>query len=264
MNCTHNQIETPSGAYANEKLSRYLMAITGDSKYGDSLERMLSNGILAATHPRDDGSAFYYSDYHPLAHKTYHPDKWPCCSGTYPQVIADYLVSAYFHDGDGIYVNLYAPTELTWGDVTLTQTTDYPNADRVTCRVRLRGGHKTFPIHFRIPAWSQSPTISVAGETTSAKPGEFATLRRTWKDGDAIELTLPMTYRTEPIDEQHREVVALLRGPVVYVATPQDLKIPRAALNEDPAKHPIRAGDVKFVPFHAIGDEAYTMYFAQT
>jgi DUF1680 family protein len=59
---THNHFETPCGAYAHFKLARYLMRISGDSVYGDSLERMLYNGILAAMPPRPDGSAFYYSD----------------------------------------------------------------------------------------------------------------------------------------------------------------------------------------------------------
>jgi uncharacterized protein len=260
---THNHFETPCGAYAHFKLARYLMRITGESSYGDSLERMLYNGILAAKPPRPDGSAFYYSDYHPHAQKHFHPEKWPCCSGTYPQVIADYLVSMYFHDGgDGLFVNLYAPSALKWNDVTLTQTTDYPDSDRIFFRLRLPEP-KSFAISFRIPAWAQNATFKVNGEDQHAAAGTFAKVTRTWRDGDTVELTLPMTHRTEAIDEQHEHLVALMRGPVLMVAVDQHVKIPRAAIPDDPTKS-VAAGEVKFVPFHRVRDETYTTYFTQT
>ena len=258
---THNHFETPCGAYAHFKLARYLMSITGESRYGDSLERMLYNGILAAQSPRPDGSTFYYSDYHAHARKSYHPDKWPCCSGTYPQVIADYLVSMCFRDdSDGIFVNLYAPSELKWNDLTLTQTTEYPRSDRISFRLGL-GGAKRFALNLRIPAWAQSASISVNREAAPApQPGRFARLDRTWRDGDAIELTLPMSDRTEPIDEQHPDIVALLRGPVLFVAVDGPLKVPRnAALGGS-----LAAGEVRFLPFHQVRDETYTTYFTQT
>ena len=259
---THNHFETPCGAYAHFKLARYLMRITGDSAYGDSLERMLYNGILASTPPRPEGSAFYYSDYHPHAQKRFHPEKWPCCSGTYPQVIADYLVSMYFHDDDDIYVNLFAPSELKWNDATLAQTTDYPDSDRISFRLRL-SEPKSFAISFRIPAWARNATLKVNGENQRASSGTFAKVTRTWRDGDTVELMLPMSNRTEPIDEQHEQLVALMRGPVLLVAVDQHLKIPRGAIPDDPAK-PVAAGEVKFIAFHRVRNETYTTYFTQT
>ena len=260
---THNHFETPCGAYAHFKLVRYLMRITGDSTYGDSLERMLYNGILAATPPKMDGSAFYYSDYHPHTQKHFHPEKWPCCAGTYPQVIADYLISAYFHDDtDGLYVNLYAPSEVTWNDVTLTQTTDYPDAERISFRLRL-AQPRPLSLRFRIPAWAESARLTCGGKDFPASPGTFALVGREFRDGDTIELTLPLRNRTEAIDEQHPQLVALLRGPLLLVAVDQHLKIPRASIPDDPTK-PLAAGEIKFMPFHRVRGETYTTYFTQS
>ena len=127
---THAHFETPCGSYAHLKLTRYLLRFTGEGRYGDSLERVLYNTILGIKDPKGDGHVFYYSDYHPTTQKTYHPDKWPCCSGTTPQVVADYVISTYFRAADGIYVNLFTPSEVSWkvqgAPVKLIQTNDLP------------------------------------------------------------------------------------------------------------------------------------------
>ena len=78
------------------------MRATRDSRYGDSMERVLYNCILGAKPIEQDGHGFYYSDYNNDGSKVYHPYKWHCCTGTFSQVTADYGISSYFHDGEGI------------------------------------------------------------------------------------------------------------------------------------------------------------------
>ena len=62
--------------------------------------------------------------------------------------------------------------------------------------------------------------LSVNGKRVSdpVDPGTFANVRRTWKDGDRIELELPMPLRLQAVDAQHPNLVALLRGPLVLFA----------------------------------------------
>ena len=107
---THRGFETPCGSYAHFKLTRYLLRVTRDGRYGDSMERVLYNTVLGAKRLQPDGHAFYYSDYNFSGKRTYFPDAWPCCSGTLPQVAADYRILAYFRDHDDVYVNLYLPS----------------------------------------------------------------------------------------------------------------------------------------------------------
>src|SRR5581483_6223611 len=128
---THRGFETPCGSYAHFKLTRYLLRVTGDGRYGDSMERVFYNTVLGAKPLHSDGRAFYYSDYHSPGAKSYFPDAWPCCSGTFPQVACDYRLLAYFRDDAGIFVNLYMPSTLRWttpegAQLTLEQTGDYP------------------------------------------------------------------------------------------------------------------------------------------
>ena len=111
---THRSFETPCGAYAHFKLTRYLLRVTRDARYGDSMERVMYNTVLGAKPLRADGSTFYYSDYNFSGRKSIRLTNWACCSGTLPQVAADYRINTYFRDARGVYVNLYIPSTARW------------------------------------------------------------------------------------------------------------------------------------------------------
>ena len=102
LQITDDHFETPCGSYAATKLARYLLCATGDAHYGDGLERVLYNALLAAKDPDSDGDYFYYSTYSPRARKVYYPKKWPCCSGTLVQGVADYVKNIFFRAPDGM------------------------------------------------------------------------------------------------------------------------------------------------------------------
>jgi uncharacterized protein len=125
---THASFETPCGSYGHFKITRYLLRVTKDAQYGDSMERVLYNTILGAWPVQADGTSFYYSDYATTGKKGWHRDKWPCCSGTFPQLAADYHISAYLRSADGVYVNLFTPSSVKWADgsgrYALTQQTN--------------------------------------------------------------------------------------------------------------------------------------------
>ncbi len=116
LDTTSASFETGCGSWAIFKLSRYLMSFTGQAKYGDWVEKMFYNGIGGGLPMQPDGHTFYYSDYRVRGGaKVYLEDqKWCCCSGTYPQAIADYYNFIYLHDNDGLYVNLFVPSEVSW------------------------------------------------------------------------------------------------------------------------------------------------------
>jgi hypothetical protein len=272
---THRGFETPCGSYAHFKLTRYLLRVTRDGRYGDSMERVFYNTVLGAKPLQSDGRAFYYSDYHSPGGKSYFPDAWPCCSGTLPQVACDYRLLAYFRDGDGIFVNLYVPSRLRWttsdgAQLTLAQSGDYPLDGKITMRLRA-SRPSTFAIRLRIPAWSSgsSPAIRVNGERipVSVEMG-FATLRRGWKDGDVIELELALPMRLEAIDANHPNTVALVRGPLVlFPITENSPPVTRRQLLSAvrlPRLSGWRAdsdsGPLQFLPFTAIEDQRYTTY----
>ncbi len=269
---THDHFETPCGSYAAIKLARYLLCATGDASYGDGLERVLFNGVLAAKEPDADGDYFYYSSYNPQARKTYYSQKWPCCSGTLVQGVADYVKNIYFRAPDGIAVNLYAPSRVHWQqgrtNITLSQDTLYPLDGAVTLHLACDRSIE-FRLQLRIPRWSEhAPSLRVNGMPAGfTMQRGFAALTRIWKTGDQIELDLPMNFRSEPIDDLHARTVAVLRGPLVYVelnpASGRSQLDLAALQNAGNGSGAAAAGTRRFSPFFQVRDQTYTMYFDQ-
>jgi hypothetical protein len=273
LKATHRSFETPCGAYAHFKLTRYLLRLTKDSRYGDSMERVLYNTILGAKPTKADGETFYYSDYNEHANKFYRGEKWPCCSGTFVQLTADYGISAYLSDDENIYVNLYVPsrvnTDFRRTIITVNQSTDYPFGTRARFLINA-SRPREFGLCLRLPAWAGPQTkITINGKTAPGKmaPGTFATLRRKWKNGDVVEITFDMGLRLEPLNAAHPEMVALLTGPLVLFPveapeTPLTREQWLSATRGTTGEWSVAAGDsrIRLKPFMAIGDETYRLY----
>jgi uncharacterized protein len=269
---THNSFETPCGAYGHFKLTRYLLRVTRDARYGDSMERVMYNTVLGSKPLMADGRAFYYSDYNFQGRKVYSNHGWPCCSGTLPQVATDYGINSYLRDTRGVYVNLYIPSSVRWlqdgAQVSLIQKSSYPFDSQLSFEVQTSKPAE-FATHFRIPAWADGASISINGKRgpDAVVPGSFAEITRTWKNGDRIEIELPMKNRIEALDARHPDTVALLCGPLVLFAIGKG--VPRFTRNRLLAARKIgqetweaetSAGTVKLLPFTAINDEPYTTY----
>jgi len=267
---SHASFETPCGSYAHFKLTRFLLRVTRDSRYGDSMERVMYNTVLGSLPLEADGRTYYYSDYNFKGRKVYHEQRWACCSGTLPQVAADYRINTYFRDAHGVYVNLYIPSTLRWtqggAEIALTQKSEYPCDSHVQFEVKTSRAAE-FAVNLRIPAWAEGASVSVNGKREAAQAGSFARLQREWKDGDRIDVELPLTARLEAIDAQHAETVALLVGPVVLFAlTDAEPKVTRAQLLAA-KKNRLQSwqvetpgGVMKMLPFMEIGDQQYTTY----
>jgi len=267
---THSSFETPCGSYAHFKLTRYLLRVTRDPRYGDSMERMMYNTILGALPLRPDGRTFYYSDFNCEGKKVYSDHRWPCCSGTMPQVAADYRINTYLRDPRGVWVNLYIPSTVRWTQdgtqISLSQKGNYPDDSHVEFKVK---SPKTasFAVNLRIPAWTDGASVSVNGKRESVAAGTFARIDQEWKNGDRIELELPMKSRLEPVDGSHPDTVAVLVGPRVLFGT-QTPGLNRAQLlaaQKMAAEvwHVSLGGDrvMKMVPWTTISaDEPYTTY----
>jgi hypothetical protein len=276
LGLTHASFETPCGAYGHFKITRYLLRVTKNPQYGDSMERVLYNTILGAWPIQADGTSFYYSDYAATGKKVWYGQKWPCCSGTFPQLAADYHISTYLRSADGVYVNLFSPSRLQWNDggarFGLTLKTRYPFDNKI--QIEVSGSQsKEYTLYVRIPGWATpDPVLSVNGARVAdaAQPGTFAAIRRTWKDGDRVELELPMPLRLETIDANHPKLVALMQGPLVLfaIADSQPSFDRNALLEAKPANN--ASGDwfadsadgsrVTMRPFMNIDKESYSTY----
>lgn len=273
---THHTFETPCGSYAHFKLTRYLLRVTRDARYGDSMERVMYNTILGAKPLQENGETFYYADYNLDAKRVYKEARWPCCSGTLPQVAADYRINMYFRAPQAVYVNLYVPSTLRWSEsgaaLSLTQEGQYPYEDHVSFTVT-SSQPTELALHFRIPEWAEGASIYVNGARQQglAVPGHFASVRRTWKTGDHVELELPLKMRLETIDAQHTDTVALMRGPLVLMAVKQQQEAPLPRISREQLLAAKRIGErqwqvasadgpVTLLPFTSMGSLPYTTY----
>ncbi|HVT82123.1 MAG TPA: beta-L-arabinofuranosidase domain-containing protein [Phycisphaerae bacterium] len=296
-----NSCETPCCSWAAFKMARYLMTFTAEARYGDWIERLLYNGIGAALPITENGKNFYYADYRLAGGiKNYARSTYTCCSGTYIQAVAEYVNLIYFKDAGALYVNLYVPSEVTWdhggNKVKVTQATNYPEGEVSTFTVSVASPTR-FVLNFRVPGWCSAPAISVNGtEITDYKvtPGTWSGIEREWKEGDKLEVRIPLAFRYVPVDKEHPDRVAVVRGPVVMVQdaavhepifglpkgdeelnkqlvasrpagqyalllTGRNAADPTAA--NGPANGPAQAG-AKFMPFYAIPEvNSYRMYF---
>jgi uncharacterized protein len=275
LGTTHASFETPCGAYGHFKITRYLLRVTSDSSYGDSMERVLYNTIAGATPILADGTSFYYSDYNNSGKKVHYRDKWPCCSGTFPQLTADYGISAYFQSRDGVYVNLFIPSRLSWmqsnTQCSLTQMTDYPRANTTQFALNL-AKPESFTLYVRIPGWAGTKTavsVNGRGAESSIEPGKFLALQRSWKDGDRVEIEFEMPLRLEAIDNENPNNVALLHGPIALFAVDNhSAKLTRkellsaTAVSSSSSDWVVKTagGLLTLRPFSSIMSEGYRLY----
>src|SRR6185369_16854553 len=96
-----------------------------------------------------------------------------------------------------LYVNLYAGShaELTLGGnkVGVRQTTSYPWDGDVKLVIDTKRATEC-GLYLRLPAWCSEPKLKVNGKSQAI--GEpvrgYARIQRRWKDGDTVELALPM------------------------------------------------------------------------
>lgn len=274
LRSTNDHFETPCGSYAAVKLARYLLCATGEARYGDGLERVVFNGMLAVKEPDADGDYPYYSTYGARAHKIFYPEKWPCCSGTLVEGVADYVKNIYFRAADGVAVNFYAPSRVKWNErgiaVTLIQETEFPLGEAVSIRIDC-AAPVAFALQLRVPGWATAtPQFRVNAKPVHAEQRRgFAVVQRRWSDGDTLTFALKQQFRAEAIDDLHPETAALLRGPLVYAeVNPAESETRHARVDilldaeQTPGAFSAKEnGRTRvYAPFYSVRDESYTMY----
>ena len=209
-------------SYNMLKTSRLLFFHQQDPRYMDYYERTVTNHVLGSRRDRMHDTSpevAYMFQVQPGGRKEF-GNTGTCCGGTGLENHVKYQESIYFRaaDGSALYVNLYIPSTLDWADrgVEVVQETSYPHQGRTTLRI---GGSASFDLRLRIPYWATSGVaIAVNGtpQAVDVTPGTYATVRRTWADGDVVTLDLPLELRVEPTVDNPR-IQSLHVGPVVLL-----------------------------------------------
>jgi DUF1680 family protein len=206
-------------AYNMLKLARQLYSWNPHPAYFDYYERLLLNHRIGTIRP-GVGLTQYYLSLAPGVWKTFNTEDqtfW-CCTGSGVEEYSKLNDSIYWRDVEGLFVNLFVPSELDWTEkgFKLRQDTRYPESPstKLTVTAARPGG---IALRLRIPGWLQSaPTVTLNGKMldASAAPGSYLTIRRQWKPGDEIEMQLPMHLHVEPMPDDPT-LQAFLYGPLV-------------------------------------------------
>jgi DUF1680 family protein len=201
-----------------------MLLIEGDARYADLLERTLYNAVLCGVSL--DGQTYFYEN--PLADEGHHHRQpWfgtACCPPNVARTLAALPGYCYGTADDRIWVHLYAAgtahIDLADGrQVILRQRTRYPWEGEIAVEVQ---GEGFFALMLRIPAWcEQEVTLAVNDERlpTAWSSGDYAEIRRAWRPGDVVHLTLPMPVQrvvSHPAVAENAGRVALMRGPLLY------------------------------------------------
>lgn len=162
----------------------------------------------------------YFMSLKPGHFRTYstpHDSFW-CCVGSGMENHTRYGSAIYFRDGDRLYVNLFIPSRVEWEEqgLVLEQRSAFPQEETVEFTIK-KASADPLTLKVRCPSWIAGPmTADLNGKavTLEAEPGRYATVRRVWKEGDRLAVTMPMELRTEALEGDPNHV-AFLYGPLV-------------------------------------------------
>jgi uncharacterized protein len=213
-------------AVANVMWNFRLLALTGDARYADVLERTLYNGANSGMSL--NGTLYCYRN--PLAsngEKLRNP--WyetTCCPPNIERLFESLPGYFYAMSRDGVYVNLYHNSELDWHlengtDLKITQATDYPWNGDIKLSVDPERA-STFTLYLRWPAWAATADVQVNGQpvqSPDSKRGSFIPISRNWRPGDTITLSMPLQNVPTVANPRSADLygrLAMQRGPLVY------------------------------------------------
>ena len=207
-----------------------MLAITGDGRYADEMERSLYNNVLAGVSL--DGRRYFYDNVlESLGDKhrwDWHP--CPCCPPNLLRLLTSFGSYVYSRTESELWVNLYvageARAQLAGQDVRLRVQTEYPWDGEITLTTEL-AQPATFSLRLRIPGWCQGATLTVDGQAVDIQVSQgYATLTREWQSGTEVRLSLPLPVQrvwAHPAVRADAGLVALQRGPVVYCLEETDV-----------------------------------------
>jgi len=219
-----NDIDGPESCntYNMLKLTEDLNRVKPNGMYGDFYETAMFNHILSAQHPQHGGYV-YFTSARPRHYRNYSaPNEamW-CCVGTGMEDHGKYGQFVWTHDkgvkaeDDVLYVNLFVASELNWKDrkMVIRQQTAFPYAESSV--VEVAKGKGTFILKVRKPSWCENFTVKGVGfDADSYEENGFVCIKRKWKKGDQVKISMPMHAYIKPMINVP-QYVAIMYGPIL-------------------------------------------------
>jgi DUF1680 family protein len=263
---------------------RFSLLYPNDEKYVTEIEKSIYN-VGLANQVGSQGFRYHAA----LLGKKEGPlwgsfSKDTCCEGQGTRLIGSLPEYIYSLRKDGIYVRLYSPSTIKWthggSQLGLQMVTAFPYSPDVKLSLKL--SHPTVSvIRIRVPAWaSHDMPILVNGKVElSGKPGSYAAISRTWKDGDTLSFTLPMAFKcirytgVQAIAGHGRyaleygPILMALTGPLdqnqgaMLQQTPEQLIHSLRPIDGEPLHFSIRGNTThQYMPYWLVSDQTFTCF----
>jgi len=184
--------------------------------YADYFERALYNHLLATVAP-DTGAMTYFTplrgDFRTYLNGTH------CCVGSGIENTARYNEGIYFQRPGQLWVDLYIPSTLDWAaqGLVLKQEGFPPFTDKVRFTVVRAARTSEATLHLRIPGWLAAPvalSVNGAPQPAAATPSGYLAVKRVWRTGDVVTLTLTAALRLERAKDAP-STVSVFYGPLL-------------------------------------------------
>lgn len=223
----------------------WFLEILKDPRYADMLEKIVFNAGAGSV-TKDFKALQYYSSVNQfiatgtsnhnkdnycstwMAYRPTHQTE--CCAGNIHRLLPNYAARMWLRgEKDEAVAALYGPSVFCLSkDLSFREETEYPLSESI--RFTAEGKGKA-TLTVRIPLWCSGAALSLNGKPLKDKPkaGSFVSVRRTWAQGDNLELTLPMQIEKKTAEGGG---VWFERGPLVY-----SYSIP-AIVSKDTTRYP--------------------------
>lgn len=248
----HQAIET-CGMVEQMASDELLLQFTGDPMWADNCENVTFNTYPAAMTPDFRALRYLTAPNMVTSDTTNHcpgienagpffmmnPLDHRCCQHNHSMGWPYYAEHLWMATPDnGLAAVLYSAGKVTakvgnGKEVTIEEITHYPFSDHVELIVHTKKSVQ-FPLYLRIPGWCKNASVTINGkqQNKTFRSDTYARIENTWKDGDKIDLELPMKITLTQWTE-NKNSVSVNYGPLTF-----SLKIRERFEDMNPEKIP--------------------------
>jgi DUF1680 family protein len=202
------------------KLTNHLFMWQPEPLYADYYERAFLNHILATPNPAE-GSPLYYLGMQSGQWKVHFVphEGFFCCCGSGLENFSKLGEGFYFHDARSLWVNQFFASEVNWKEkgLVIRQETRFPDEAGTRLVIQAKSPSE-FSLNVRIPYWAENASVTINSKrfqpNEKLAPSSYAKIERKWKNGDVVEVKLPMRLQLQPLPDD-ANLAAIRYGPVV-------------------------------------------------
>lgn len=215
-----------------------LLGITGNPLFSDRCEEIAFNMFPATMTPDARGLHYLTAPNQPQLDReskapgiqnggdmfSYNPWDYRCCQHNVAMGWPYYSEHLWMGTLDGgLAATLYSSSSVKakagpgkGTDVAIVEATNYPFAESISFTVSPTKS-VAFPLYLRVPDWCATAKVTVNGKAqqVTAKAQSWIVLERTWKAGDKVVLSLPMSLSVKTWTG-NKDSVSVKRGPLWY------------------------------------------------